>query len=211
MGHGRSRDRAIGSTAKKKSLIASERNAEQRAIWQAAQAELDPETLVFLDETSTQTTLTRTHGRAPRGQRLIAAIPRNHGANITCLAALTATGVGPSLAFEGALNGEVFAQWVVDHLVPTLRPGQIVILDNLSVHKHGGARAAIEAAGCQVRFLPAYSPDFNPIELVFSRLKAHLRKVAARAVDALMDAIGDGLNAVTGRDARACFRHAGYR
>jgi transposase len=164
-----------------------------------------------LDETSTQTTLTRTHGRAPRGQRLIAAIPRNHGPNITCLAALSATGIGPSIVFEGGLDGGLFAQWVTEHLVPTLRPGQIVILDNLSVHKRGEARDAIEAAGCQVRFLPAYSPDFNPIELVFSRLKAHLRKIGARAIDTLIDAIGVGLNAVTADDARACFRHAGYR
>jgi transposase len=196
---------------RKKSLIASERNAEQRAVWEAGQSEFAVDELVFLDETSTQTTLTRTHGRAPRGQRLVAAIPRNHGANVTCLAALTATGVGPSLVFEGALNGPVFAQWVTEQLAPTLRPGQIVILDNLSVHKHAGARAAIEGAGCHLRFLPAYSPDFNPIELVFSRLKAQLRKVGARAVDALMEAIGDGLNAILAADARACFRHAGYR
>lgn len=166
--------------------------------------------LVFLDETSTQIAMTRSHGRAPRGQRLVAAVPRNHGANVTCLAALTATGVGPSLVFEGALNGPVFAQWVRAHLVPTLRPGQIVILDNLSVHKHPGARQAIEAAGCQLRFLPAYSPDFNPIELVFGCLKTHLRAVAARTVDALMTAIGDGRNAITAVDARNCFRHAGY-
>lgn len=169
------------------------------------------DTLVFLDETSTQITMHRTHGRAPRGQRLVTAVPRNHGRNVTCLAALTATGVGPSLAFEGTLNGAVFAQWVADQLVPTLRPGQIVILDNLSVHKDARARHAIEAAGCQLRFLPAYSPDFNPIELVFSRLKSHLRAVVARTVDTLMDAIGVGLNTVTAATARACFRHAGYR
>lgn len=191
-------------------MIATEQNAEHRAAWQVDQPGMTADALVFLDETSTQITMTRSHGRAPRGQRLVAAVPRNHGANVTCLAALTATGVGPSLAFEGALNGTVFAQWVADYLVPTLRPGQIVILDNLSVHKHPGARQAIEAAGCQLRFLPAYSPDLNPIELVFSRLKAHLRSIAARTVDALLTAIGDGLNAVTAADARNCFRHAGY-
>ena len=155
--------------------------------------------------------MTRSHGRAPRGTRLVAAVPRNHGRNVTCLAALTALGVGPSLAFEGALNGSVFTQWVAEQLVPTLRPGQIVILDNLSVHKAPRARQAIEAVGCQLRFLPAYSPDFNPIELIFGRLKSHLRSVAARTVETLMAAIGDGLNAVTAADARACFRHAGYR
>lgn len=174
------------------------------------QATLVPEDLVFLDETSTQTTLTRTHGRAPAGQRLVAAIPRNHGPNITCLAALSATGVGPSMVFEGALYGNLFVQWVREELVPTLRPGQIVILDNLSVHKRVEAREAIEAAGCELRFLPTYSPDFNPIELVFSRLKAHLRKVEARSLEPLVAAIGAGLNAVTAAEARACFRHAGY-
>ncbi len=156
-------------------------------------------------------TLTRTHGRAPKGTRLVDAIPRNHGPNITCLAALSTTGVGPSIAFDGALDGALFAQWVTTYLVPTLRPGQLVILDNLSVHKHGEAREAIEAAGCQMRFLPAYSPDFNPIELIFSRLKAHLRKIGARTIDPLLDAIGAALNAVTAQDACACFRHAGYR
>ena len=191
-------------------MIAIEQHVEQRTAWQAAQSTLNPDDLVFLDETSTQTTLTRTHGRAPRGQRLVAAIPRNHGPNITCLAALSITGVGPSLVVEGALDGPLFAHWVTNHLVPTLRPGQLLILDNLSVHKHAAARAAIEAAGCQLRFLPAYSPDFNPIELVFSRLKAYLRKVGARAIAPLMNAIGVALNAVTADHARACFRHAGY-
>lgn len=137
-------------------------------------------------------------------------MPRNHGPNVTCLAALTVTGVGPSLVFEGALDGAIFTQWITEKLVPSLRPGQRVILDNLSVHKVAAARQAIEAAGCQLRFLPAYSPDFNPIEQVFSRLKAHLRTVEARTIDPLRTAIGDALNAVTAEQARATFRHAGY-
>jgi len=202
--------RAVDRLDLTRSLIASERHPAQRDAWRADQPTLVPDHLVFLDETSTQTTLTRTHGRSPRGTRLVAAIPRNHGPNVTCLAALTTTGVGPSIVFAGALDGDLFAHWVADYLVPTLQPGQIVILDNLSVHKHADAREAIEAAGCQLRFLPAYSPDFNPIELVFSRLKAHLRKTGARAMAPLMDAIGTGLNAVTADEARACFRHAGY-
>lgn len=172
---------------------------------------MDPAALVFLDETSTQTNLTRTHGRVPKGERLVAAVPRNHGPNLTCLAALTATGVGPSLVFAGALDGAIFTQWVTEHLVPSLRPGQIVILDNLSVHKVAAARQAIAAAGCQLRFLPTYSPDFNPIEQVFSRLKAHLRAVGARTLDPLRTAIGEALNAVTPEQALATFRHAGYR
>lgn len=191
-------------------LIATEQDAERRAAWQAEQPTLDPADLIFLDETSTQTNLTRTHGRAPKGERLVAAVPRNHGPNLTCLAALTATGMGPSLVFEGALDGAIFTPWIAETLVPSLRPGQLVILDNLSVHKVAAARQAIEAAGCQLRFLPAYSPDFNPIEQIFSRLKAHLRAVAARAIPALTDAIGAALNAVTAPQALATFRHAGY-
>jgi len=115
------------------------------------------------------------------------------------------------VVFAGALDGDLFAQWVEEHLVPMLRPGQIVVLDIRSVHKHAGAREAIEAAGCHLRLLPAYAPDVTPIELVFSWRKAHLRKRGARAMDALMDAIGVELKAVTADDALACFRHAGYR
>jgi hypothetical protein len=107
-----------------------------------------PDDLVFLDETSAQIPLTRTHGRAPKGQRLVAAVPRNHGPHLTCLAALTATGTGPSFVFERVLGGTIFRQWIVETLVPTLRPGQIVILDNLSVHKVAAAREAVETAGC---------------------------------------------------------------
>ncbi|MGC4106681.1 MAG: IS630 family transposase [Thermomicrobiales bacterium] len=188
-----------------------EQDAARRAAWQDAQPTFVPDDLVFLDETSTQTNLTRTHGRAPKGERLVAAVPRNHGPNLTCLAALTATGIGPSIVFEGALDGAIFTQWVTEALVPSLRPGQIVILDNLSVHKVAAARQAIEAADCQLRFLPAYSPDFNPIEQVFSRLKAHLRSVGARTIDPLRTAIGEALNAVTAEQARATFCHAGYR
>ncbi|MGC4107258.1 MAG: transposase [Thermomicrobiales bacterium] len=145
-----------------------------------------------------------------KGQRLVAAIPRNHGPNLTFLAALTATGMGPSLVFEGAVDGAIFTQWITEKLVLALRPGQIVILDNLSVHKVKAAREAIEAVGCQLRFLPAYSPDFNPIEPIFSRLKAHLRSVGARAIPTLTTAIGDALNAVTADQANATFRHAGH-
>lgn len=166
--------------------------------------------LVFLDETSTQITMTRPRGRAPRGQRLHAAIPRNHGPNVTCIAAIIPTGICRSLAFAGALDGPLFGQWVAERLCPILRPGQLVILDNLSVHKNAAARAAIEAAGCEVRFLPAYSPDFNPIELAFSKLKAHLRGVGVRTIETLITEMGIGLNAITPADARAFFRHAGY-
>lgn len=172
--------------------------------------DIDPQTLVFLDETSTQTVLTRTHARAPRGQRAVARLPRNHGSNVTCLAAVTADGITEPLVFEGPLDGPIFAQWLRERLLPALAPGQTIVLDNLSVHKNAAARAAIEAAGCQCCFLPAYSPDFNPIELLFAQLKAHLRRAAARTFATLVDAIGAGFNQITRSDVHACFRHCGY-
>ena len=173
-------------------------------------AEVDAQTLVFLDETSTQTTMTRARGRAPRGTRVVGTVPRNHGPNVTCLAAISATGVQVPCVFEGALDGAFFGRWVTDWLVPVLAPGTTVVLDNLSVHKTPAARQAIEAAGCHLRFLPAYSPDFNPIEPLFSKLKTHLRGAAARAFDPLVEAIGDGLRTITPGDIAGYYRHCGY-
>lgn len=154
--------------------------------------------------------MTRASGRAPRGERVIGTVPRNHGPNVTCLVAISATGVHAPCVFEGALDGDLFARWVAEWLVPTLRPGLTVVLDNLSVHKNLAARLAIEAAGCHLHFLPASSPDFNPIELAFSKLKTHLRGVAARAFDPLVDAIGTGLSAITTHDIAGYYRHCGY-
>jgi transposase len=171
---------------------------------------IDPQTLVFLDETSTQTTMTRTRGRAPRGARVVGAVPRNHGPNVTCLAAISATGVQVPCVFEGALDGVLFGRWVTEWLVPELVPGMTVVLDNLSVHKTPAARQAIEAAGCHLRFLPAYSPDFNPIEQLFSKLKTYLRGAAARAFDPLVDAIGAGLRTISPSDIAGYFRHCDY-
>ena len=173
-------------------------------------AELGTDDLLFLDETSTQIVMTRARGRAPRGDRVVGQVPRNQGENITCLAVLGPTGVHAPLVFPGALDGPLFAQWVREWLVPELHPGQTVILDNLNVHKNAAARAAIEAAGCHLRFLPAYSPDFNPIELIFAKIKTAVRGAAARTFDALVDALDAAIGAVTAADARACFRHCGY-
>lgn len=173
-------------------------------------ATVDPRTLVFLDETSTQTVLTRVRARATRGQRIVARLPRNHGHNVTCLAALTPDGITEPLVFEGALDGPIFAQWLRERLLPALPPGSIIVLDNLSVHKNAAARAAVDAAGCQFCFLPAYSPDFNPIELVFAQLKTHLRGAAARTYDTLVAAIGAGFDRVTRADIQAYYQHCGY-
>lgn len=124
--------------------------------------------------------------------------------------AIDTKGIRAPLAFPWALNGDISSQWVTEWLVPTLRPGQIVVQDNLSVHKDGRARAAIEAAGCRMEFLPVYSPGLNPIELVFAPLKAYVRGAKARTPDAVIDAVGDGLNRVTPEQLRNCYRHCGY-
>lgn len=191
-------------------MSASEQDATARTAWRQLMTAVDARTLVFLDETSTQTVLTRTRARAPRGQRAVARIPRNHGPNVTCLAAITPDGVTEPLVFEGALDGPIFAQWLTERLLPALGPGRVLVLDNLSVHKTAAARTAVEAAGCQLCFLPAYSPDFNPIELIFSQLKAHLRGAAARTFDRLVDAIGAAFDQIAPADIHACFRHCGY-
>lgn len=194
----------------KKSLIATERQPEQRAAWHERLADVPAEDLVFLDETSTQITMTRSRGRAPRGVRLVEAVPRNHGDNLTLIMAIGIDGVKAPLVFPRALNGDLFSQWVGEWLIPTLRPGQIVVQDNLSVHKDVRARAAIEAAGCRLEFLPTYSPDLNPIEMVFAPLKGHVRGAKARTPEAVIDAIGAGLDRITRTQLRNCYRHCGY-
>jgi transposase len=137
-------------------------------------------------------------------------VPRNHGPNVTLFAALTPRGIGPAMVMEGAADGEAFARYVRELLVPSLRPGQVVVLDNLSVHKGAAIRALVEEAGCRLLFLPPYSPDFSPIEHAFAKVKAHLRRAAARTFDALVAAIGAAIDAVTPEDARGCFAHCGF-
>lgn len=148
--------------------------------------------------------------RAPRGARAVGSTPRNHGPNVTLLAALTPGGLGPALAAPGAVDGPVFERYVGEVLVPALRPGQVVVLDNLSVHKGLRVRELVEDAGCRLLFLPAYSPDFNPIELAFAKVKPRMRRAAARTFDALVQATGAALDAVTATDARAYYAHCGF-
>jgi hypothetical protein len=173
-------------------------------------ARLDPTTVVFVDESGTNTAMTRRRARAPRGERALGYVPRNHGPNITLFAALTPQGMGPALAMEGGADGVAFGRYVRELLVPSLRPGQVVILDQLNVHKGAAIREAIEAAGCRLLLVPAYSPDFNPIEQAFAKIKAHLRAAAARTFDDLVVAIGTALDTVTPADARGFFVHCGY-
>jgi transposase len=201
---------ARGLAAQKKSLIAAERDESARTAWRDEAAVLDPAALLFIDETSTHTAMTRRRARAPRGQRAVGRTPRNHGPNVTLLAALTPAGVGPALAITGAVDGAAFALYAERLLAPTLRPGQIVVLDNLSAHKCADARTAIEAVGARLLFLPAYSPDFNPIELAFAKVKEHLRSAAQRTPDGLVAATASAIDAVTAADARAFYAHCGF-
>ncbi len=172
---------------------------------------MDPARFVWVDETGSHRGLTPRYSRAPRGRRAHGTAPRNGGTNRTLVAALAPDGMGPGLLFEGAVDGARFVGYVRHVLAPTLRPGQIVALDNLRAHHHQEVRAAIEARGAELWFLPAYSPDLNPIEEGFSKLKAHLRRAEARTDEALSAAIWDGLATVTPDDARGWYRHAGYR
>lgn len=191
-------------------MAARERDAQLRAAWWDELSQVPVERLVFLDETSTNTAMLARYARAPRGQRAAAQAPRNHGPNVTLIASLALDGPGPALVVEGAVTSEVFLAYIEQVLVPWLASGALVILDNLSVHTHARVRALIEAAGCELRYLPAYSPDYSPIETAFAKLKAWLRQVGARTHDGLVAAIGQGLERITSHDANGCFRGCGY-
>ncbi len=171
---------------------------------------VDPRTLVFLDETHTPTTLTPRRARSRRGTRALGRVPRGQWRSVTLLATLTPTGLGPGLQLDGPIDRPSFETFVRRVLVPTLQPGQTVILDNLSVHKSAAARALIEAAGCQLVFLPTYSPDFNPIEQAFAKLKHLLRQAEARTVDAIMTATQAAYPHITPQDTRGFYLDAGY-
>jgi transposase len=166
--------------------------------------------LVFLDETWAKTNMTRTRGRAPRGTRLVDYVPHGHWKTTTFLAGLRLGGLTAPLVVDGPINGELFRAYVQQHLAPTLKPGDIVIMDNLSSHKVTGIREAIEAAGAKLLFLPPYSPDFNPIEQVFAKLKALLRKAGERTVSALWERIGHLVDRFEPAECRNYFRHSGY-
>jgi transposase len=171
---------------------------------------LDANGFIFVDECGSHTGMARTRARAPRGERAYASLPRNTGANTTIIASLSHQGMGETMIVEGATNSVVFETYLEKVLAPSLLPGQIVILDNLSAHKSQKARELVEAKGARLWFLPAYSPDFSPIENAFSKLKTCLRKAGARTKDALEAAIGDALKAITPQDARGYFQHCGY-
>jgi transposase len=166
--------------------------------------------LVFLDETWAKTNMTRTHGYAPRGQRLADAAPHGHWHTTTFVGALRVDGFIAPLVVDGAVNGELFRAYVEQQLVPALRAGDVVVMDNLGSHTVAGVRRAIEGAGCRLLFLPPYSPDLNPVENAFSKLKRLLRTAAERAVERLWRTIGRLLDRFRPDECRNYFRHCGY-
>jgi len=184
--------------------------AQARTDWRLKQPSLDKTCLIFLDETGVATDLARTRARGPRGQRVIGKIPYGHWKTTTFLAGLRCDGVVAPFVVDCAMTGDIFLAYVEQVLVPSLKQGDVVILDNLPAHKVDGVRDLIEAVGAKLVYLPPYSPDLNPIEQVFSKLKALLRKAALRSLPALWDKIGELLTAFSASECHNYFRNAGY-
>jgi transposase len=195
-------------------LHASEQEREDvqaaRRAWSEAQPVMDLEKLVFIDETWTSTSMTRRYGRAPRGQRCIASAPHGHWQTTTFVAGLRHHQLTAPMVTDGPMDGEMFLAYVRQFLCPTLQPGDIVILDNLSSHKVTGIKEAIATAGATLLYLPPYSPDLNPIEKLFAKLKAFLRKAAKRSVEALWNKIGEVLDTISSTECANYFASSGY-
>jgi len=183
--------------------------AEARRAWKAGQAAL-PAGVVFVDETWASTNMSRRLGRCPRGERLVCPVPYGHWKTTTFVAALRREGLTAPLVIDGAVNGDLFVAYVGQVLAPSLRAGDVVVMDNLSSHKRQEVKALVEAAGCTLRYLPPYSPDFNPIELAFSKLKRLLRSAAARTVEGLWAFLGRSLDSFSPTECAAYIRHCGY-
>jgi len=171
---------------------------------------LDPRGLIFIDECGTHTSLAPVYGYSPKGERLKLSVPRNRGKNTTLLSSITLEGMGPSLAVEGSTTAEVFEAYLEHVLLPEMQKGQVLVMDSLPAHKPKRVRELIERRGCQLLYLPGYSPDYNPIEEAFSKIKEILRRACARTREALVEALGEALSAVSLRDAWRFFEHAGY-
>ena len=203
-----------GLLLQKKTIHAAEQDrpdvAERRLAWKRDQRELDAGRLIFIDETWGKTNMTRLRGRSRRGDRLVSKVPHGHWTTTTLIAALGLEGILCSTVVDGAVNGDVFESFVEHVLVPELRAGDVVIMDNLSSHKRQRTRSLIEATGAELVFLPPYSPDLNPIEMVFSKIKQRLRTLACRTREALWESMQSVLETITPTDASNCFRHCGY-
>jgi transposase len=191
-------------------LRASEQKEEARAAWRKLAASLESHDLVFVDETGSHIAMTPLYAYAPRGQRAYGKVPRNYGAIMTMIASMSLDGMGPAFVLDGSADSSAFEIYVEQLLAPSLRKGQVVILDNLSIHLGPKVRQAIAARGCRLLFLPAYSPDFSPIEEAFSKLKTFLRRQQARTREALQEAIAQALTLITKTDALGWFTHCGY-
>jgi transposase len=194
----------------KETSVATEQDPLAREAFRQAVGEIPFDQLVFVDETSTNVAMSRRYARAPRGKRAYGKVPRNYGKPTSLVGALAHDGLGAAMTVVGAIDTKAFALYIRDLLCPSLKPGQVVVLDNLSVHKALVVREHIEAVGCGLWFLPSYSPDLSPIELAFSKLKEALRKAAARTQATLDEAISKALELVTAEDALGWFRHCGY-
>jgi len=173
-------------------------------------ATLDPAQMIFIDECGSHIAMTPLYARAPKGERAIGKVPRNYGKNTTLIASLSLSGMGEALILEGSADARAFELYIEQILAPDLQSGQIVIMDNLSVHLGKRVQECIEARGCRLLFLPPYSPDFSPIEKAFSKLKTALRRLGARTQDALWEALGQVLTTITAQDALGWFAHCGY-
>jgi transposase len=204
-----------GATAEKKSLHAAEQDTAtgqlQRSLWWEETNQIDPERLIFLDESGVTTEMTRRYGRAERGARVGEGTPGGHWRTLTIMGAIRMSGWVATMTIEAATDGEIFLAYLEQVLCPQLQPGDVVVMDNLSAHKVQGVRDLIHQTGAELRYLPPYSPDFNPIEMCWSKVKQLLRAAKARSMFTLEQAVADALAAVTPQNTQACFRHCGYR
>jgi transposase len=182
----------------------------KREAWAGRVPGLDPEKVVFIDETSANTQMTRRYGRAAVGERVVGVVPHGHWKTTTFVAALRADGLVAPMVIDGALNGDLFVAYAEQVLVPALRPGDVVVLDNLQAHKRAGAVRAIERAGASVAYLPPYSPDLNPIELAFAKIKSRLRAAELRTVDGIERFFGRAHDEFSAGECRNYLRHCGY-
>ena len=194
----------------KKTLAATERDEEKRSAFRERLRGVDPKRLIFVDESSTNIALTPRYARAPRGERAHGTAPKNWGKNVTLISSISLEGMGPSMSIEGSSDTESFGLYMRQILAPSLKPGQIVLMDNLSVHKSKWVRDLVEGRGCQLWLLPSYSPDMNPIEEAFSKAKNLIRKAKARTLEALFAVTARALEAVSEEDARGFFEACGY-
>jgi transposase len=197
--------------AQKKSPIASERDEGARGLWRRLASRFDLRRLVFVDESGTHIAMDRSRSRAPRGERVYGRVPMNRGENLTLIASMSLSGIGESMCIEGATDARAFEAYVEHFLAPSLSEGQVVVMDNLGAHRPERIRELIEARGAEFVFVLSYSPDLNPIEQAFYKIKNILRMLGARTHEALLEAMEEALSKVTPADAAGWFDHCGYQ